>query len=130
MKKIVGTIAGILIAAIMVGLIESLGHMIFPPPAGTDLKDPETVSQIMHLIPIGAKITVLVAWFLGAFTGGLTALFVTKWNLSVWIVALFMLAGSIYSLMTIPHPVWMSISALIIPFAAAFLAIRLVSSRQ
>ena len=130
LKKLLGTIAGIFIAAIMVGLIESLGHVIFPPPAGVDLKDPETLSQIMHIIPVGAKIAVLVAWFLGAFMGGWVALLITKWNMSAWIVALFMLAGSLYSLITIPHPVWMAIAAVIIPFVAAVLAIRLASRKS
>lgn len=129
-KRILGTAAGIVVAVVLVGIIEGLGHLVFPPPAGIDVSDPDTLAQIMHIMPMGAKIAVLVAWFAGAFIGGCAALFITRWNMSAWIVALFMLAGSVFSLVTIPHPIWMAVAGVLIPFIGAFLAIRLVPKKN
>lgn len=51
--------------------------MVFPPPKGVDLNDPDQLGAIMSEIPLGAKIAVLVAWGLGTFGGGLVGVFLS-----------------------------------------------------
>ncbi|WP_164117657.1 hypothetical protein [Sphingorhabdus sp. Alg239-R122] len=121
-RRVLGIIAGIIVAGILVALLEGLGHIIYPPPAGTDLNNPDDLAQIMHIMPFGAKLSVIIAWFLGTLGGAATALYITRWPWSVWIVAAFIIAGTIFSLMTIPHPLWMAICGLALPVIAGWLA--------
>lgn len=129
MLRIVGgIIAGLVVAVALVAAIESIGHLIFPPPEGVDLKDPETLKTIMNEIPMGAKVAVLIAWFGGAFGGGIVAKLISKVSWSPWVITAFMLAMGGYTLTLFPHPVWMIIGAVLLPIFAGFLATRVVKS--
>ena len=73
-SRIVGVIAGLVVAMLVVMAAEGAGHAMFPPPEGLDITRPEDQARLMELIPLGAKIAVVVAWFLGALAGAATAL--------------------------------------------------------
>ena len=68
-SRIVGVVAGLVVAMLVVMAVEGAGHAMFPPPEGLDITRPEDQAQLMELIPLGAKIAVVVAWFLGALAG-------------------------------------------------------------
>jgi len=46
-KTILGTVVGLVVAVVTLMIVEALGHMIYPPPEGVDLKDPEQLASIM-----------------------------------------------------------------------------------
>ena len=48
MKIVLGVVAGIVVAFLCVAGIETVGHLAFPPPPGTDLTDPAQVARIME----------------------------------------------------------------------------------
>ena len=50
LRPILGTLAGVVVGVIVVGLVESFGHMIFPPPEVVNLKNPEELTVIMDTI--------------------------------------------------------------------------------
>jgi len=127
LRSILAVVAGVLVGAVVIFLTESLGHMIFPPPEGIDLKDPEQLKSIMKDIPLGAKLGVLAAWGAGVFAGGVAALLIARrWAPVAWVVAatLFTLAG--VTMMAIPHPWWMIIGAVLVTCAGAVAAIKLL----
>ena len=68
-RAIVAVVAGVVAAFVVVALLERLGHMVFPPPPGLDPMKPEDQAKLMSVIPLGAKIAVVVAWFFGSLTG-------------------------------------------------------------
>lgn len=122
LRLVLGIIAGVVVGGVVVALVERAGHMVFPPPEGTNLKDPEALKAIMAQIPLGAKIAVLVAWFCGVFAGGTAARFITKGApSSAWIVGGIFALFTAINLFMIPHPVWM-IAGAIIAIAAGILA--------
>lgn len=123
LKNILGIIAGLATGVIVIMLVEGLGHMIYPPPEGTDLKDPEALKAIMHTIPLGAKIAVLVAWGLGVFTGGYVAGRIAEnKTYPTLIVTMLLFAGAAATLIMIPHPLWMVIGAILVTIAGLGLA--------
>ena len=130
LRKILGVLAGILIAGVTVGIVEGIGHQIYPPPADIDLKNAEDMKQLMSVIPFGAKLSVVIAWFLGAFVGAFVALKITNWAPAGWIVAAFIIAGGIYTMTLFPHPVWMMACGVLLPLVAAFLASRIALARS
>lgn len=111
-RSILSVVAGVLVAGLVVFVTEAIGHLVFPPPEGTDLSDPEALAAIMDQIPLGAKIAVLVAWFLGVLAGCFTALKISRGvSWTGLAVAAVMLAMMGMTLIAIPHPVWMIIGA-------------------
>jgi len=125
-----GIIAGIIVGVIVVAIVESLGHMIFPPPEG-NLKDPEFLKSIMHEIPVAAKFAILLAWGLGVTAGGVVARLMTRGFLPAsWIVGLVLFAGAAYTMFIIPHPRWMQINSIVFTIIGALLANRLVPTRR
>ena len=72
-RNVVATIAGIVVAVTVVFVVEGIGHAIFPPPEGLDLTVAEDRERLMDLVPTGAKVAVVAAWFLGALAGACTS---------------------------------------------------------
>ncbi len=130
MRLFLGILAGLVAAIVSVFILEAIGHMIFPPPEGVDLKDPETLKTLMNDIPLGAKVAVLVAWFIGTIVGGITAGKVAQsGTLPVWILAGIMLAFIAINLFIIPHPVWMVVGAVALTGLGGFIATKFVPAK-
>lgn len=128
-RGIVASVAGIVTAGIVVALVETLGHLIYPPPEGLDLTNPDDMAQLMTVIPIGAKIAVVAAWFAGSLAGAIVAGWIGRTKIPGWIVAAFMLLASVVTTQMFPHPVWMIIAAVALPIVAKLLADRMVAHR-
>jgi len=124
-RIILGTIAGFVIGVIIIMITESIGHMIYPPPEGVDVKDPEQLKAIMHSIPFGAKLAVLIAWGLGVFGGGTAGVLISgRKGLPATIIAILLLAGAGITMIMIPHPTWMMIGAVLVTVIGWFGATR------
>lgn len=128
-RRVLGSVAGIVVCILVITLVEGAGHMLFPPPPGTDMRDPAQVARVVDVIPLPAKVMVAVAWFLGSLAGAATALVTSRWPAAAWIVAAMVIAGAIISYTQIPHPLWMQAAGVLLPLAAAWLALRLVAAR-
>ncbi|MEM7640374.1 MAG: hypothetical protein AAF269_15070 [Pseudomonadota bacterium] len=129
MRSAFAGIAGVITGIVIVFVAEAVGHMIFPPPVGVDLSDPEQLAAIMDQIPLGAKIAVLIAWGLGTFGGGLVGVVLSgrkAWPAAV--VAIVMLAMAGLTLYAIPHPLWMIGATVVITGFSWLLATRFAKS--
>jgi hypothetical protein len=129
LRLVLGTLAGILAAVLIVFAIESLGHVIFPPPPGVDLARPEAMASIIDRLPLGALAFVVLAWMAGAFGGGAIAARLTHRPWSAWIVGVVMLAGGLWSLIVIPHPLWMKLALLPATLLPSWVASRLAPAQ-
>ena len=128
-RAIVAIVAGVLVAGIVVGILEMVGHLIFPPPEGIDPTNPDDQARLMEVIPLGAKIAVVVAWFAGSFVGAAVAMMIGKKAFHGGVVAGLMVAGSLATTQIFPHPMWMMVAAVLLPILAAFLAKGLLKDR-
>ncbi|NNC71634.1 MAG: hypothetical protein HKN78_02025 [Sphingomonadaceae bacterium] len=128
-RTIVASLAGIAVAILVVFLAEGAGHLIFPPPDGLDVTNAADQVRIMEVIPLGAKIAVVVAWFLGALAGAAVAIMIGSRALPAWIVGLAMLLASVATTQMFPHPLWMLIAAFALPIVAVLLALRMFRAR-
>ncbi|MXO90434.1 hypothetical protein [Pontixanthobacter aquaemixtae] len=128
-KRIVAVVVGVLVAGLVVGVVEGLGHMAFPPPEGLDITDPEDQARIMLEIPLAAKISVVAAWFLGALAGAWSAIRIASEVIPGWIVGLVMVGLSAWTTQMFPHPLWMMVSAFVLPLIAVLVAKQLHKAR-
>lgn len=127
-RRIGGVVVGIIVAGATVGVVEWIGHQIFPPPPGINVANPADMARLIDSIPIGAKIAVLVAWFAGSLTGALAGVWIARGRLPAFVVAGFIIAGGIATMFAIPHPWWMMVGGVTLPLLAAWLVARRVSA--
>lgn len=123
-KLITGTLAGVIVAGLTVGVVEWIGHALFPPPPGLDLSDPAAMATIIDNLPAGALSFVLFGWFTGSLLGGIVAGVVSRNRIAPWVVSGFILAGGIHSFIAIPHPLWMMATGIALPIIAAIFVTR------
>jgi len=124
-RIILGIIAGLVAAVITVALVEMLGHLIYPPPAGVDVSNPDQLSAIMSTIPLGAKVAVLIAWAAGIIAGSVVAMLISKKPWPAWVVGGFVLLMGAITMFMIPHPLWMVIATPLVTIASVMTAIKL-----
>ena len=125
MRMILGIVAGVAVAMLCVFGVELVGHGLYPPPEGIDASNPADLERMMASLPIGALAFVTVAWFVGALLGGLTANAIARRALAGWIVALLIIGAGVWTMLMIPHPVWMWAAGIGLPLIAGWLAQRL-----
>lgn len=129
--------AGILVMAAFISLFENLGMRLFEPPQSMlDAKalmqdgDPaarDAIAAAMHDMPLGALVTVVAAWTLGAALGVFAACRVAGANFVPLSIAVAILSVAFVSinLIVIPHPMWMNVAGVLLPPAAALCVGRL-----
>ncbi len=113
-------------AVVTMQLIETLGHMIYPPPAGLDFNKPETVAAAMRAMPTGAFAAVLIGWAAAAFIGPrIASRMAPGWHFGHgMIVGGVLLAATVGNLVAIPHPTWVRVAAFVAIPAMAYLGAR------
>jgi hypothetical protein len=121
-RTIAAILAGAIAAVCTVFVGEFIGHSIFPPPAGTDLSNPEALKTLIENLPAGAIVAVLVSWAAGAFVGGGIAARLSGKAWTAWLIGALMLAGGIASMLAIPHPTWFMLASLPATIVPAWLA--------
>jgi hypothetical protein len=129
-RVILSVVAGVVAGTAVVFLVESLGHRVFPPPAGLNPSDPESIRAAMAKLPIGALLAVLVAWIAGSFAGGWLAALIARRVVPALIVGFLILAASAVNLIMIPHPVWFAIAGLLVILPAAWLGGKVATRGQ
>jgi len=108
------TLCGLFIAFAVVFLVESIGHQFWPPPEGLAQLPREEQLVAMAKLPTGALVSVLAAWCAGLLCGGSVARLLSHGSrLPPAIIAGLLVAASAAMLVTIPHPGWFLVSALV-----------------
>lgn len=125
MRKFLGVIAGVVALGLVVWVVEAISHTIWPMPVGIDPKDPAQLAKVMDLVPLAAKIAVVVAWFLGAVAGAWVGAKVAQWPTAGWIVVAIGICLGVMTLFMIPHPLWMQVAAVLVPLAGGWIATKL-----
>ena len=84
-----------------------LGHNFFPLPENIDPMDMESIKENMHLIPIGAKIFVVIAHFMGLYVGMFVAGLISKTSMvPAYIVGALILIATLFNLVMLPKETW------------------------
>jgi hypothetical protein len=123
-RRVIGVVVGTITALLVVGVVEAVGHRMFPPPPGLDLSNAADVGRLIETMSGSALSIVLASWFLGALIGGWVALRVSHWRVAPWIVCAVIIGGGIWSFVMIPHPLWMMAAGIVLPLLAAVLLLR------
>lgn len=129
LRTILGIVAGVVVAFVVLMGLEMAGHAAMPPPAGLDPADPEDLKQMVASASTAAKAWVVFAWFAAAVAGGWLARRLSRASWAGWVIAGLIVVGGIANIMMIPHPLWMQIAAVVAPLLGGWLVTRLPAGR-
>lgn len=113
-RNVFAVVFGIVTAVILIMIVETVGHSVYPPP-DIDFQDMDAMRDYVSDLPIGALLFVMMAWETGTIGGGLVACFIARNRAMVYasIVGGMVLFATVFTLTTIPHPLWFSIASVI-----------------
>ncbi|MDA0993197.1 MAG: hypothetical protein O3A13_06150 [Proteobacteria bacterium] len=122
-RKIAAVVLGAFVAIALIAIVEYLGHQIYPPPPDLDITDKEAFKTYSDSLPAGAFLVVGIAWMIGVFGGGMLATMIAREAAvtNCTIVGGLVLAGTIMTIISIPHPLWFSVGSIIAIIATIFL---------
>ncbi len=124
-KSFLAILLGFLTAFILILLIESAGHAIFPIPGDLDPYDATAFAEYIILMPFEEFLPVLFAHFLGVFGGCLVAFKVGEGvKLPVYIVGGIVLLATSMNLYNIPHPLWFMVADILLVLIGILLILR------
>ena len=126
-RKIAAIVIGAFVAMALIATVQLLGHQVYPPPPGIDINDAAAMEAYAAMVPTGALLFVGAAWMVGAFGGGILAAFIAREaaTTNCMIVGGLVLAGTVMTIISIPHPLWFSIASVIAVVATIFVASKI-----
>lgn len=125
-RSILAVALGFVLGIVLIAVMQSLGHFIYPPPEDLDLTNPEALKNLIDSAPVGALLLVVLAYAVGSFGGGwLAARLAQKSHiLHGMIVGGLLMTAGIMNLLMIPHPLWFWIVSVAAYFPAAYAGAR------
>ena len=126
-RKVLAVVLGTLVAVILIIAIELLSHAIYLPDARVDFDDAEAVRAYVMNAPLGALLFVMAAWLIATLAGGLLACFIARETPLVYasIIGALVLLGIVINLLSIPHPLWFSLTSVLATIATVLITGRL-----
>ena len=126
-RTILGILAGMVTAWLLIMVCQFASGRLYPPPPGMDLTQPDQLAAFIAQAPVAAMVLVVVSWVLGAFIGGWVAAKVAREHplFAALMIGVLVLAGVVANNTMIPHPLWMTVLGVLLPLPAAWLGARM-----
>lgn len=124
MRKILGVALGTIVAMLVVAAFGALANHFYPMPE-LESDDPAALAAVVGSMPIAAKLLAAAGWLAGPLAGAWLALRISDWRMAGRIVTAVVLAGSIANVLLLPHPLWMQVSAVLLPLVGGAIGIWL-----
>ena len=121
LRGVLAVLLGVIVGMVVIGAMEYVAHLIYPLPEGIDPHDMEALKAAIPRMPLGAFVSLLVAWGAGAFAGGRLAAWMASSSktLHAMIVGLLLLSAAVGNMLMIPHPAWFwAVSLALFPLLA------------
>lgn len=129
LRKILGIIAGVITAGVVIMIMEMISHSMYPMPEGLELTDTEALRAHIESLPMGAYLMLILGYVLGAFSGGLVSTLVSKVKyMPAIIIGVLLSLGALANGMMMPQPVWISVVSVLVMIPFAYLGARMVKS--
>ena len=124
-RKILGVVAGVLVAVAMIFVLEAVISYALAP-AGIDPSDPEGMSRMIAQMSAAAFMALLLTYLAATLAGGFTAARIAREQWASWTVAGLLVAGTIANVIRYPeHPLWFTLAAVALIAAGGWISGRL-----
>ena len=129
-RNVLAVVVGLIAGGFANMILISIGPRVFPPPAGMDMNNMESIRAHAHLLQPQNYVFPFLAHAANAFVGALAAYTVagSRPTVFAWVMGAVSLCGGIAAACLIPAPAWFIALDLIVAYLPmAWLAIRLGS---
>jgi hypothetical protein len=118
-------VSSLLLGMVTTGVVEALGHWLFPPPAGMDVTSVESIRANLDQLAPGHYVSVLAAFGLGAFAGTALASYMAPCcpRIHCAIVGGILMLLGLLNVFALPHPAWMTVTAVLLYPVSAILGL-------
>ena len=116
LRNVLAVGLGAVVAIVVVTASDAVVASRWPLPAGADSHDPAQLRAAMAALPVIAFLVMLVGWLLAVSLGAFLATRLSadgSKRHGLIITVLFLLA-TIVNLVSIPHPVWLAVTAVVL----------------
>ena len=125
-QKILAVTMGLLLNALIVFLMESLGHFIYPLPSELNTFSEVSEERIIELragLKTGYYLFVLGGWSFGPFLGAALAskILPEYWEKSSFNIGVIVAILVLWITSQMPHPTWLVVLGLVLPVPMAYL---------
>ncbi len=129
-KNVLVVIGAVIAGIVVVYIIESISHNIFPPPADLDLSDFDSLKSMMKNAPAGSLAIVLMGHAIGALLSGwiIGRFALLSHKFLAMITGLLWTFFGVINLVMIPHPLWFTIADACIYLPMTLLGLKLSGS--
>jgi hypothetical protein len=116
LRKVLAVLAGIVAAVAVFMIFERINGKLFPLPPGTDPADHEAMTAYVGTLPATAFVLVLAGWAVGSFVCGLLIRVISRSGdtTPAYIAGLFLMTAGIVDIFMLPHPLWFTITGIVI----------------
>lgn len=129
MKGFLGLLAGIVVAALVMMLVGYVGTSLYPLHVPADPNDRQALIEGLRAAPVGAQVSVLLAWFLGTFAAAAIAKTISGRAWPGWTIG-GVLAALLAFFFFLPLPVWLQTLAPMSPLLGAAAGDVLIRPRR
>lgn len=129
MKGLLALLAGIVVAALVMMAVGYVGTSLYPLHVPADPSDRQALIEGIRAAPLGAQVSVLLAWFLGTFAGAAVAKKLSGAAWPGWTIG-GVLAALLAFIFFVPLPIWLQTLSPISPLLGAAAADILIPRRR
>lgn len=132
LRTLLAILLGVIAMMITVHGIETIGHMLYPPPPGLDPNDLDQLDSIVAAAPVGAMILLVVGWCVGTIVGGGIAARIARHpRVAAVVVALVVITGVVGMAVLLPsHPTWVAVLGTLLPVPLALGMAKVAGRRE
>ncbi len=129
LRKILGTIAGLIAAVAVISVVQMISGMMYPMPEGVTMDDEAAFNAYVKGLPITAFLMVLLSYIAGSFIGGFIATMIAKTKfIPAFVVGGLLAVAAILNAVAMPQPMWVSGLSVLVMMPMAWMGARLVKS--
>jgi hypothetical protein len=124
LRRIIGTIVGLVLAIALIDGAWELADRWFPAAIAADASDRDMLARFVMAMPLAGQSIIAAGWLLASLIGAFAALRISQWRPGGWIVAIVVVATGVRNLTQLAQPLWLQGATLILPLLGAWLAER------
>jgi len=107
MRKIIGTILGLVLAIALIDGAWELAERWFPAAIPADASDREMLARFVMAMPLPGQLMIAAGWLLAGLGGGFAVVRMSQWRPGGWIVAFVVVADGVWTLTPLTQTMWL-----------------------
>lgn len=125
MRKVLAILGSIVVGFLVITAFELLAGIIFPLPETIDTSSIDSIQNNIHLVPVGALVTIIFAHAAGVFSAVFVVSRFWKNVNAASFVGILIVLSAILNLLFIPHPIWFAYADIIAIVLAFLVAVHI-----